>query len=69
MPDIALFLAASALLTIAPGPDVVYVFGKWRLSRAGEAPEKAPHGLFTLILERANGVWSVTRDHTSAAGG
>ena len=25
MPDIALFIAASALLAIAPGPDVVYV--------------------------------------------
>jgi threonine/homoserine/homoserine lactone efflux protein len=25
MPDIVLFLAASALLTIAPGPDIVYV--------------------------------------------
>jgi uncharacterized protein (TIGR02246 family) len=50
-------------------PDAVYVFGKWRLSRAGDAPEKAPHGLFTLIVERANGVWSITRDHTSAAGG
>jgi uncharacterized protein (TIGR02246 family) len=50
-------------------PDVVYVFGKWRLSRANEATDKAPHGLFTLIVERANGVWSVTRDHTSAAGG
>lgn len=25
MPDIALFLAASALLTIAPGPDIIYV--------------------------------------------
>jgi threonine/homoserine/homoserine lactone efflux protein len=25
MPDIALFLVASALLTIAPGPDIVYV--------------------------------------------
>jgi len=50
-------------------PDVVYVFGKWRLSRANEAADKAPHGLFTLILERAGGVWAVTRDHTSAAGG
>ena len=49
--------------------DVVYVFGKWRLSRANEAADKAPHGLFTLIVERANGVWAVTRDHTSAAGG
>jgi uncharacterized protein (TIGR02246 family) len=50
-------------------PDVVYVFGKWRLSRANEAADKAPHGLFTLIVERADGVWSVTRDHTSASGG
>jgi len=50
-------------------PDVVYVFGKWRLSRANEAADKAPHGLFTLIVERADGVWAVTRDHTSAAGG
>jgi uncharacterized protein (TIGR02246 family) len=50
-------------------PDVVYVFGRWRLSRANETADKAPHGLFTLIVERANGVWAVTRDHTSAAGG
>jgi len=49
--------------------DVVYVFGKWRLTRANEAADKSPHGLFTLIVERANGVWAVTRDHTSAAGG
>jgi threonine/homoserine/homoserine lactone efflux protein len=28
MPDIALFLAASALLTIAPGPDIVYVLAR-----------------------------------------
>ena len=51
------------------GPDVVYVFGKWRLARANEAPDKAPHGLFTLIVERRNGAWLITRDHTSAAGG
>ena len=25
MPDIALFIAASALLTVAPGPDIIYV--------------------------------------------
>jgi uncharacterized protein (TIGR02246 family) len=50
-------------------PDIVYVFGKWRLARAGEPADKAPHGLFTLIVERADGVWAVTRDHTSAAGG
>jgi threonine/homoserine/homoserine lactone efflux protein len=28
MPEIALFLAASALLTIAPGPDIVYVLAR-----------------------------------------
>lgn len=50
-------------------PDVVYVFGKWRLTRANEAADKAPHGLFTLIVEKTNGIWAITRDHTSAAGG
>jgi uncharacterized protein (TIGR02246 family) len=50
-------------------PDVVYVFGKWHVARANEAAEKAPHGLFTLIVERKSGVWSITRDHSSAAGG
>ncbi|HXZ49384.1 MAG TPA: LysE family translocator [Usitatibacter sp.] len=28
MPDIALFLAASALLTVAPGPDILYVLAR-----------------------------------------
>ena len=50
-------------------PVVVYVFGKWRLTRANEAADKAPHGLFTLIVEKIDGTWSITRDHTSAAGG
>ncbi len=50
-------------------PAVVYVFGKWRLTRANEAADKAPHGLFTLIVEKTNGTWAITRDHTSAAGG
>ena len=51
------------------GPDIAYVFGKWRLTRANEAPDKAPHGLFTLMFERKNGDWVITRDHSSAAGG
>ena len=51
------------------GPDAVYVFGKWHLARANEGADKAPHGLFTLIFERKNGIWLITRDHTSAAGG
>ena len=50
-------------------PDAAYVFGKWRLTRVNEAPEKAPHGLFTLLFERKNGNWVITRDHSSAAGG
>ena len=50
-------------------PDLVYVFGKWHLTRVNDAPDKAPHGLFTLIVERKDGAWVVTRDHTSAAGG
>jgi threonine/homoserine/homoserine lactone efflux protein len=39
MPDIALFLAASALLTVAPGPDIVYVLtrGIAQGARAGFA--------------------------------
>ncbi len=39
MPDLALFLAASALLTIAPGPDIVYVLtrGVSQGRRAGVA--------------------------------
>jgi uncharacterized protein (TIGR02246 family) len=50
-------------------PTVVYVFGKWHLTREGEAAEKAPHGLFTLIVEKKGRRWVVTRDHTSAGGG
>ena len=49
------------------GPDAAYVFGKWHLARAGEPAKKAPHGLFTLIVERTDGRWLITRDHTSAA--
>jgi hypothetical protein len=50
-------------------PTVVYVFGQWHLTRANETPDKAPHGLFTLIVEKKGRRWVVTRDHTSAAGG
>jgi hypothetical protein len=49
--------------------DMAYVFGKWHLTRANEPPDKAPHGLFTLIVERKDGAWVITRDHSSAAGG
>lgn len=45
----------------------VYAFGRWHLTRANEAPEKAPHGLFTLLFEKKDGRWVITRDHSSAA--
>ena len=51
----------------ALSPKVVYVFGKWHLTRADEPADKAPHGLFTLIVEKKGNGWFVTRDHTSAA--
>ncbi len=48
-------------------PTVVYVFGKWSLLRAIDPKDKPPHGLFTLIVERKDGAWVITRDHTSSA--
>ncbi len=48
-------------------PELVYVFGRWHLSRSKDEPDKSPHGLFTLLIERKNGQWFITRDHSSAA--
>ena len=41
MPDIALFVAASALLAIAPGPDVIYVLTR-AVSQGGESRPAVP---------------------------
>ena len=46
-------------------PDVVYLFGKWSLALADRP---GPHGVFTLIVERKDGRWVITRDHSSATG-
>ena len=46
-------------------PDAVYVFGKWSLA---VADKPGPHGVFTLIVERKDGRWLITRDHSSASG-
>ena len=43
--------------------DAAYVFGRWRLDRA----EDAPHGLFTLVFRRADDRWRIVHDHTSSA--
>jgi threonine/homoserine/homoserine lactone efflux protein len=46
MPDIALFLVASALLTIAPGPDIVYVLTRG-ISQGPKAGVAAAAGFAT----------------------
>lgn len=38
------------------------VFGRWALQRKADAP----HGLFTLLVEKRPEGWRVTRDHTSS---
>ena len=48
-------------------PRWALAFGLWHLTRAGEAPEDAPHGLFTLLVERRPEGWRVVHDHTSSA--
>lgn len=56
------------LVEVRPlGPDAASVFGRWNLERGSDAPDRRPHGLFTLLVERKDGTWVVTRDHTSAA--
>jgi len=46
MPDIALFLVASALLTIAPGPDIIYVLTRG-ISQGPKAGVAAAFGFAT----------------------
>ena len=66
--------AAPAPIHITPlcdGPDApprwALAFGRWHLARVGEAPKAAPHGLFTLLVERRAEGWRVVHDHTSSA--
>ena len=44
-------------------PRWAMAFGAWQLER----DEDAPHGLFTLLLERREGEWRIVHDHTSSA--
>jgi len=44
-------------------PRWAMVFGAWRLERSKDAP----HGLFTLLLERREDGWRIVHDHTSSA--
>jgi threonine/homoserine/homoserine lactone efflux protein len=49
MPDIALFLVASALLTIAPGPDIVYVLTRG-ITQGRQAGLAAAVGFATGVI-------------------
>jgi uncharacterized protein (TIGR02246 family) len=52
-------------LNIQPlGPSYALVDGKWRLTRANDAP----HGRFTLIFQNTNGRWRIIHDTTTSAG-
>ncbi len=44
--------------------DAVAAWGRWQLTRAGDAP----HGRFTLLLRRTPQGWRIVHDHTSSAG-
>jgi ketosteroid isomerase-like protein len=45
------------------GDGAAFVFGAWRIARAGGSP----HGLFTLVVRRTAAGWRVVHDHTSSA--
>jgi ketosteroid isomerase-like protein len=43
--------------------DAAIAFGRWQLTRTKDAP----HGLFTLTLQKTAEGWRIIQDHTSAA--
>jgi uncharacterized protein (TIGR02246 family) len=45
------------------GEDAALARGAWRLAMTDG---KEPHGLFTLLLRRLDGVWRIVHDHTSS---
>lgn len=57
-------LAFSGLEFTAVTPTSATVFGRWRLTYAGDAPSAG--GLFTLGFRRIGGDWRVATDHTSS---
>lgn len=56
-------LAFSDLEVEVLAPTHALVFGRWTLTRDGDAPT----GLFTLHMEKQNGAWKIVSDHTSSA--
>jgi threonine/homoserine/homoserine lactone efflux protein len=60
MPDIALFLVASALLTIAPGPDIVYVLTRG-ITQGRKAGFAAALGFATGVIRSSEIAFSLVR--------
>ena len=56
-------LRFDAIEVIPLGEDAALARGAWRLHMADG---KEPHGLFTLLLRRLDGVWRIVHDHTSS---
>jgi hypothetical protein len=54
-------LAFSELAVTELASDAAIAFGRWKLTRAQDAPQ----GLFTLTLKRTPGGWRIIQDHTS----
>jgi len=44
--------------------DAAVLHGRWKLTRAGDAP----HGLFTLVLRKIDGQWLIVSDTTTSGG-
>lgn len=56
-------LAFTGLDVRVVSADDALVFGRWTLTRSGDAPT----GLFTLLMHRTPAGWRVVHDHTSSA--
>jgi ketosteroid isomerase-like protein len=56
-------LAFSELAIQAINPDLAVADGRWQLIRASDRP----HGRFTLLFQRANGIWRIVHDTTTSA--
>ncbi len=55
-------LTFSGLEFHLPAPGAAWVFGRWELARASDAPG----GVFTVVLRRFPEGWKIVHDHTSS---
>jgi ketosteroid isomerase-like protein len=55
-------LAFTDLEVTELSPDTAIAFGRWKLTRATDAP----HGLFTLTMKKTVSGWRIIQDHTSS---